>query len=66
VIPREEGIALRVRGKVRFYATAMLEESPPLPLRPIRDGHTNEPGECRGTSLGCRIERFPAPSSSPA
>jgi CubicO group peptidase (beta-lactamase class C family) len=39
VIPHEEGIALRVRGKVRFYETDTLEESPPLPLRPIRDGH---------------------------
>ena len=39
VIPREGGIALRVRGKVRFYETDMLEESPPLPLRPIRGGH---------------------------
>jgi CubicO group peptidase (beta-lactamase class C family) len=39
VIPHEEGIALRVRGKVRFYETDVLEESPPLPLRPIRDGH---------------------------
>jgi hypothetical protein len=39
VIPHEEGIALRVRGKVRFYDTDRLEESPPVPLRPIRDGH---------------------------
>ena len=39
VIPHEEGIALRVRGKVRFYETDILEESPPLPLRPIRNGH---------------------------
>ena len=39
VIPHEEGIALRVRGKLRFYETDILEESPPLPLRPIRDGH---------------------------
>jgi CubicO group peptidase (beta-lactamase class C family) len=39
VIPHEKGIALRVRGKVRFYETDRLEESPPLPLRPIRDGH---------------------------
>ncbi len=39
VIPHEQGIALRVRGKVRFYETDVLEESPPLPLRPIRDGH---------------------------
>jgi len=39
VIPHEEGIALRVRGKVRFYETDTLEESPPVPLRPIRDGH---------------------------
>ena len=39
VVPHEEGIALRVRGKVRFYETDMLEESPPVTLRPIRDGH---------------------------
>jgi hypothetical protein len=39
VIPHQEGIALRVRGKVRFYETDTLEESPPVPLRPIRDGH---------------------------
>jgi CubicO group peptidase (beta-lactamase class C family) len=39
VIPHEQGIALRVRGKVRFYETDILEESPPLPLRPIRNGH---------------------------
>jgi CubicO group peptidase (beta-lactamase class C family) len=39
VVPHEAGIALRVRGKVRFYETDRLEESPPLPLRPIRDGH---------------------------
>jgi hypothetical protein len=39
VVPHEEGIALTVRGKVRFYETDTLEESPPVPLRPIRDGH---------------------------
>jgi len=39
VIPHEKGIALRVRAKLRFYETDRLEESPPLPLRPIRDGH---------------------------
>jgi hypothetical protein len=39
VIPHEGGIALRVRGKVRFYETDILDESPPIPLRPIRDGH---------------------------
>jgi CubicO group peptidase (beta-lactamase class C family) len=39
VIPHEKGIALRVRGKVRFYDTDRLEESPPLRLRPIRNGH---------------------------
>jgi CubicO group peptidase (beta-lactamase class C family) len=38
VVPHQEGIALRVRGKVRFYETDTLEESPPVPLRPIRDG----------------------------
>ena len=39
VVPHEDGIALRVRGKVRFYETDNLEETPPIPLRPIRDGH---------------------------
>jgi CubicO group peptidase (beta-lactamase class C family) len=39
VVPHEAGIALRVRGKVRFYETDRLEESPPIPLRPVRDGH---------------------------
>jgi hypothetical protein len=39
VIPHEEGIAIRVRRKVRFYETDTLEESTPVPLRPIRDGH---------------------------
>jgi CubicO group peptidase (beta-lactamase class C family) len=39
VVPHEKGIALRVRGKVRFYETDLLEESPAIPLRPIRDGH---------------------------
>ena len=39
VIPHEEGIALRVRPKFLFYDGDTLEESPPVPLRPIRDGH---------------------------
>jgi CubicO group peptidase (beta-lactamase class C family) len=39
VIPHEEGIAMRVRGKVRFYETDSLDESLPVPLRPMRDGH---------------------------
>ena len=39
VIPHEEGIALRVRPKMRFYDNQTLDESPPVPLRPIRDGH---------------------------
>jgi CubicO group peptidase (beta-lactamase class C family) len=39
VIPREEGLALRVRRKVLFYDGDTLDESPPIPLRPIRDGH---------------------------
>jgi hypothetical protein len=39
VIPQEKGIALQVRGKVRFSETDSLEESPPVPLRPIGDGH---------------------------
>jgi CubicO group peptidase (beta-lactamase class C family) len=38
VVPYDDGIALRLRGKVRFYETDVLEESPPMPLRPIRDG----------------------------
>jgi CubicO group peptidase (beta-lactamase class C family) len=39
VIPHEEGIALRVRPKLLLYDGDTLEESPPVPLRPIRDGH---------------------------
>src|SRR2546427_4346198 len=39
VIPHEEGMALRVRPKLLLYDGDTLEESPPVPLRPIRDGH---------------------------
>jgi fermentation-respiration switch protein FrsA (DUF1100 family) len=39
VVPHAGGLALQVRGKVRFYETDILEESPPIRLRPIRDGH---------------------------
>jgi hypothetical protein len=39
VVPHDDGIALRIRGKVRFYETDVLEESPPIPLLPTRDGH---------------------------
>jgi len=39
VIPHEEGIALLMRPKILFYDNDTLEESPPVPLRPIRDGH---------------------------
>ena len=39
VIPHQDGIAVRVRPKIRFYDTDTLEESAPAPLRPIRDGH---------------------------
>jgi CubicO group peptidase (beta-lactamase class C family) len=39
VIPHREGIALRVRRKLLFYDGDTLEESPPSPLRPIRDRH---------------------------
>ena len=39
VIPHEEGIALRVRLKTRFYDSDTLEESPPVPLRPMGNGH---------------------------
>jgi CubicO group peptidase (beta-lactamase class C family) len=39
IVPHENGIALRVRGKVRFYETDRVEESPPMPLRPISNGH---------------------------
>jgi hypothetical protein len=28
-----------LRGKVRFYETDSLDESPPVPLRAMRDGH---------------------------
>jgi CubicO group peptidase (beta-lactamase class C family) len=39
VIPHEEGIALQVRPKLILYDGDTLEESPPVPLRPVRDGH---------------------------
>jgi len=39
VIPHEDGIALRLRLKTRFYDGDILEESPPVPLRPMGDGH---------------------------
>ena len=39
VIPHEDGIALRVRPKTRFYDNDTLEESPPVPLRPMGNGH---------------------------
>ena len=39
VIPYEDGIALRVRPKMRLYETDTLDESPPDPLRLIGDGH---------------------------
>jgi CubicO group peptidase (beta-lactamase class C family) len=39
VVQHEEGIALRVRPKIRFYDSDTLDESPPVPLRPIRNGH---------------------------
>ena len=37
IVPHGNGIALRTRQKVRFYDSDSLEESPPVPLRPIRD-----------------------------
>ena len=36
--PAREGIAFRVRAKVRFYDTDSREDPPPVALRPIRDG----------------------------
>jgi hypothetical protein len=39
VIPYGDGIALRVRPKMRLYETDTLAESPPDPLRQIGDGH---------------------------
>jgi CubicO group peptidase (beta-lactamase class C family) len=39
VIPHENGIAVQTRLKIRYYDTDTLEESPPVPLLPIRDGH---------------------------
>jgi hypothetical protein len=39
VIPHEKGIAVRLRGKVRFYDSDSLDESAPVPLRLIRDNH---------------------------
>lgn len=39
VVRHEKGIALRIRGKMRFYDSDTLEESAPVPLRQVRDGH---------------------------
>ena len=39
VIPHQEGIALRVRPKLLYYDGDTLDESPPVPLRPLRGGH---------------------------
>ena len=39
VIAHENGIAVRVRLKVRFYDSDVLDESPPYALRPAGDGH---------------------------
>jgi CubicO group peptidase (beta-lactamase class C family) len=39
VIPHENGIAVRTRLKIRYYDTDTLEESAPVALLPIRDGH---------------------------
>jgi hypothetical protein len=39
VIAHQEGIAVRVRAKLRFYDGDALDESPPTPLHLIRDGH---------------------------
>ena len=39
VIPDQEGIALRVRRKLLYYDGDTLDESPPVPLRPIQGGH---------------------------
>ena len=39
VIPLGAGIGIRVRPKLIFYDGDTLDESPLMPLRPIRDGH---------------------------
>ena len=39
VVPYGDGIALRVRPKMRLYETDTLEESPPDQLRPMGEGH---------------------------
>jgi len=39
VVRHERGIAARFRSKHRFYDNVTLEESDPVPLRPIREGH---------------------------
>jgi hypothetical protein len=39
VVPQGNGIAIRARTKFRVYDTSNLTEGPPVPLRPIRDGH---------------------------
>ena len=66
VIPHEDGIALRVRGKVRFYETDTLEESPPLPLRPMGDGHFTTGQALRHVPQSRRRRPDAAPGLSPA
>jgi CubicO group peptidase (beta-lactamase class C family) len=39
VVAHEKGIALRPRQKFLAYDVGTLEETAPIPLRPIRDGH---------------------------
>lgn len=39
IIPHGKGIAARARQKFKIYDVGSTEETPPLPLRPIRDGH---------------------------
>ncbi|MEZ4587999.1 MAG: serine hydrolase domain-containing protein [Gemmatimonadales bacterium] len=39
IVPHGNGIAARLRSKARYYDNISLEETPPVPLRPIRDGH---------------------------
>lgn len=39
IVEHGNGIALRTRSKFKIYDQTSVEESPPVPLRPIREGH---------------------------
>ena len=55
IVPSGPGLTLRSKSKFRVYDSTNLEESPPVPIRPIRDGHF---------VLGAGVISFVNPDSS--